>query len=151
MARKSNFKSFCVVVLLVAEATQAVTPDTVSLASARLFQIVGAIAERGESWVTHCQPVRYLTIRTETSPPPAGSVPLEDRSQENEPDQVCLASFHLGSQLPGNDAGKSHKSIHVAFDPDKLSVRSDRLGSSYVSDPVPWSCALIHSLCRMTC
>jgi hypothetical protein len=151
MVKKSNFKTFCLVVLLVAEATQAVTPDTASLASSRLFQIVGAIVERGESWVTPCLPVRYLTIRSEISPPPTGSVPLEDRSQENEPDQVCLASCRLGFQLPGNEAGKSHKSQHVAFDPDKLWVRSGRLGSAYVSDPVPWSCALIHSLCRMTC
>jgi hypothetical protein len=151
MVKKSNFKSFWVVVLLFAEATQAVTPDVASLASSRLFQIVGAIADRGESWVTHCQPVRDLTIRTATSPPPAGSVPLEDRSQENEPDQVCLASCRLGFQLPGNEAGKSHKSQHVAFDPDKLWVRSGRLGSACVSDPVPWSCALIYSLCRMTC
>ena len=32
-----------------------------------------------------------------------------------------------------------------------LSVHSGRLGSSCVSDPIPWSSALIHLLCRMTC
>ncbi len=49
MVRVSNFKSFCMVALLVAEATQAVTPDIASLAFSRLFQIVAALAARGES------------------------------------------------------------------------------------------------------
>ena len=53
MVGKSNFKALCMVALLFAEATQAVTPDIASLTSIRLFQIVGAIAERGESRVTH--------------------------------------------------------------------------------------------------
>ena len=48
MFRANKFKSFCIVALLVAEATQAVTPDIASLASTRLYQIVGAIAERGK-------------------------------------------------------------------------------------------------------
>jgi hypothetical protein len=81
MVRGSNFKSFCMVALLVAEAIQ----------------------------------------------------------------EVCLA---LASQLTVNEAGNSHKSQHVPFDLDLLSGRA---GSSYASDPVPCSSALIHSLCRMTC
>ena len=148
MVGKSNFKSFCMVALLVAEAIQAVTPDIASLASTRLFQIIGAIAERGESRVTHRLHVGCLTIHTEKSPPPNGSVPFEDTSEESAPDEVCLA---LAPQLPVNEAGNSHKSQHVPFDLDILSVHSGRLGSSCVSDPIPWSCALIHLLCRMTC
>jgi hypothetical protein len=148
MVRGSNFKSFCMVALLVAEAIQAVTPDIASLASTRLFQIVGTIAERGESPVTHTLHVGCLTTHTEKLPPPNGTVPFEDTSEESAPDEVCLA---LAPQLPVNEAGNSHKSRHVPFDPDMLSVHSGRLGSSCVSDPVPCSSALIHSLCRMTC
>jgi hypothetical protein len=151
MVGKSNFKAFCMVALLFAEATQAVTPDIASLASTRLFQIVGAIAERGESRVTHRLHVGCLTIHTEKSPPPNGSVPFEDRSEESAPDEVCLASYQLASQLPVNEAGNSHKSQHVPFDLDMLSVRFGRLGSSCVSDPVPCSSTLVHLLCRMNC
>ncbi len=148
MVRGSNFKSFCMVALLVAEATQAVTPDIASLASTRLFQIVGAIAKRGESRVTHRPHVGCLMNHTEKSPAPSGSVPLEEGNQESAPDEVCLA---LAPQLPVNEAGNSHKSKHVQFDLHMLSVHSGRLGSACVSDPVPCSSALIHSLCRMTC
>ncbi|MGO8900732.1 MAG: hypothetical protein ACLQU5_20630 [Isosphaeraceae bacterium] len=151
MVRGSNFKSFCMVALLFAEAIQAVTPDIASVTSIRLFQIVEAIAERGESRTTPRLHEGCLTTHTEKSPPPNGSVPFEDRSEESAPDEVCLASFQLASQLPVNEAGYSHKSQLVPFDPDMLSVHSGRLDSSYVSDPIPWSCALIHSLCRMTC
>ncbi len=145
MVRGSNFKSFCMVALLVAEAIQAVTPDIASLASTRLFQIVGTIAERGESPVTHTLHVGCLTTHTDKLPPPNGTVPFEDTSEESAPDEVCLA---LAPQLPVNEAGNSHKSQHVPFDLDLLSGRA---GSSYASDPVPCSSALIHSLCRMTC
>jgi hypothetical protein len=147
MVGKSNLKAFCMVALLVAEATQAVTPDIASLASIRLLQIVRAIAERGESRVTHTLHVGCLTIHTEKSLPPNGSVPFEDSS----PDEVCPASYELASQLTVNEAGNSYKSQHVPFDLDFLSVHSGRAGSSYASDPVPCSSALIHSLCRMTC
>ncbi|MGZ3382117.1 MAG: hypothetical protein ACXVBB_17880 [Isosphaeraceae bacterium] len=151
MVGKGNFKALCMVALLFAEATQAVTPDIASLTSIRLFQIVGAIAKRGESRVTPRLHVYCLAIHTEKSLPPNGSVPLEDRSEESAPDEFCLASFQLASQHTVNEAGNSHKSEHVPFDLDMLSVHSGRLGSSCVSDPIPWSCALIHLLCRMTC
>jgi hypothetical protein len=151
MVRKSTFKSFCLVALLFAEATQAVTPDIASLASTRLFQIVGAISERRESQVTHRLHVGCLTIHTEKSLPPSGSVPFEDRSEESAPDEVCLASYELGSELTVNESGNSHTSQHVPFDLDLLSVHSGRPGLSYASEPVPCSSALIHSLCRMTC
>jgi hypothetical protein len=151
MVRGSNFKSFCMVALLIAEVTQAVTPDTDSLASTRLFQIIEAIAEREESRVIAPLHVDRLTTHNEKFPPPNGSVPFEDRSEESAPDEVCLASYQLASQLPVNEAGNSHKSQHVPFDLDMLSVRFGRLGSSCVSDPVPCSSTLVHLLCRMNC
>src|SRR5271157_3209369 len=151
MVGRSSFKSFCMVALLVAEATQAVTPDMASLASTRLFQIVEAIAERGESRANHRLRVGCLAIHTERAAPPNGSVPFEDRSEESASDEVCLASYELASHLTVNEAGNSPKSQHVPFDLDLLSVHSGRIGSSYASEPVPCSSALIHSLCRMTC
>jgi hypothetical protein len=151
MVRGSNFKSFCMVALLIAEVTQAVTPDTDSLASTRLFQIIEAIAEREESRVIAPLHVDRLTTHNEKFPPPNGSIPFEDRNEESAPDEACLASYQLASQLTVNEAGNSHKSQHVPFDLDLLSVQSGRLGSSYVSDPIPRGCALFHSLCRMTC
>ncbi len=151
MVGRSSFKSFCMVALLVAEATQAVTPDTASLASTRLFQIVEAISERGESRVYHRLHVGCLTIYTEKAAPPNGSVPFEDRSEESTPEEVCLASYELASQLTVNEAGNSPDSQYVPFDLDLLSVHSGRTGSSYASLPVRCSFALIHSLCRMTC
>ncbi len=147
MVRGSNFKSFCMVALLVAEATQAVTPDIASLASTRLFRIIEAIAEREESGVIPPLHLDRLTTHNEKFPPPNGSIPFE----ESAPDEACLASYQLASQLTVNEAGNSHKSQHVPFDLDLLSVQSGRAGSSYASEPVPCSSALIHSLCRMTC
>jgi len=151
MVRGSNFKSFCMVALLFAEATQAVTPDIASLASTRLFQIVRAISERGESRVIPPLHVDRLTTHNEKFPPPNGSIPVEDRDEESAPDEACLASYQLASQLTVNEAGNSHKSQHVPLDLDLLSVHSGRAGSSYASEPVPCSSALIHSLCRMNC
>ena len=126
MVRGSNFKSFCMVALLVAEAIQAVTPDIASLASTRLFQIVGTIAERRESPVTHTLHVGCLTTHTEKRPPPNGTVPFEDTSEKSAPDEVCLA---LASQLTVNEAGNSHKSQHVPFDLDLLFRSRFALGS----------------------
>ena len=95
-------------------------------------------------------PARWLPHDShKKSPPPNGTVPFEDTSEESAPDEVCLASY-LASQLTANEAGNSHKSQHVPFDLDLLSVPRSP-GSSYASDPVPFSSALIHSLCRMTC
>jgi hypothetical protein len=151
MVRGSNFKSFCMVALLVAEATQAVTPDNASLASTRLFQMIEASAEGGGSRVLPRLHVDCLTTYNEKFRPPNGSIPFEDRDEESAPDEACLASYQLASQLTVNEAGNSHKSQHVPFDLDLLSVHSGRAGSSYASEPVPCSSALIHSLCRMTC
>ncbi len=151
MVRGSNLKSFCMVALLIAEVTQAVTPDTDSLASTRLFQIIEAIAEREESRVIPPLHVDRLRTHNEKFPPPNGSIPFEDRDEESAPDEVCFASQPLAPQLPENEAGNLHKSHHVPFDLDMLSVHSGRLDSSCVSDPVLSSCTLIHSLCRMTC
>ena len=151
MVGKSNFKAFCMVALLAAEAVQAITPDIASLASTKLFKNVVAIAECGQSRVTHRLHAGCFTIHTEKSLPPNDSVPFVDRSEESAPDEVCLASYRLASQLPENEAGNSHESHHVPFDLDMLSVHSGRLGSSCVLDPVPCGSALIYSLCRMTC
>ncbi len=151
MVSGSKFKSFCMVALLVAQATQAVTPDTGSLASTRLFRIIEAIAEREESRVIPPLHVDRLTTHNEKCPPPNGSIPFEDRDEESAPDEACLPSYQLASQLTVNEAGNSHKSQHVPFDLDLLSVHSARPGSSYASEPVPCSSALIHSLCRMNC
>ena len=79
MVRKSKSKSLCMVALLIAEATQAVTPDVASLSSTRLFQIVRAVAESGKSRLTPCLHVGCLTIHTEKFLPPNGSAPFEDR------------------------------------------------------------------------
>ncbi len=151
MVRGSSFKSFCMVALLVAEVIQAVTPDIASLASTRLFQIVEAIAERQESPVIPPLHVDRLATHNAKSPPPNGSTPFEDRDEESAPDEVCLASYELASQLTVNEAGNSPKSQHVPFDLALLSVHSGGPGLSYASLPVPCSPALIHSLCRMNC
>src|SRR5208337_1509285 len=151
MVRGSNFKSFCMVALLVAEATQAVTPDTASLASTRLFQSVGAVAERGESRVSHRLRVGCLSNHTEESPPPNGMVPFDDRSEDCAPDEVCPSCFRQAYQLPGSESGKPSKSKQIAFDPDMLLAQSGWLDSSRVSERVRCSSALIHTLCRMTC
>ena len=139
------------VALLIVQATQAVTPDVDSLASTRLLQIVAAITEREESLVTHRLHAGRFTIPTEKSLPPTESVPIKDRSQESEPDEVCLASYQWGSELTVKEAGNPRKSQHVRFEFDLPSVQSGRHFSSCVSDPVPCSSTLIHSLCRMMC
>jgi hypothetical protein len=147
----SNLKSFCMVALLIAEATQAVTPDIASLASTMLFHIVEAIIQRGESRANHCPNVGCLTIHTEKSPPHNGAIPLEGGSDVSAPEEVCLASFKVASRLGSIEAVNSHKSGHVPFEPDLLSVHSGRPGLTYPLELVPCSSALIHSLCRMTC
>jgi hypothetical protein len=136
------------VALLIAQATQAVTPDVASLSSPRLFQIVSAVSESGKTRLTPCLHEGCLAIHTEKSLPPNGSAPFEDRGEENASDEVCLASQHLAPQLTVGETGSSHNSYHVSFETD---MHSGRLGSSSVSDPVPCSSVLIHSLCRMTC
>lgn len=151
MAGESKFKSFCMVALLVAVATQAVTPDISSLASTRLFLIVATIAERGETGVKYRLQPGCLTTHNAKSPAPNGSLPLEDRSEESAPDEVCLVSYQVGSDLQLNEAGNSHKSHHVPFELEMPSMHSGRPRSSNVFEPVPCNSGLIYSLCRMTC
>jgi hypothetical protein len=151
MAGESKFKSFCMVALLVAEATQAVTPDIASLASTRLFLIVATIAERGESGDTYRLQPGCLTTHNANSPAPNGSLPLEDRSEESAPDEICLASYRLGFELELNETGKSHKAPDVPFELEMPPMHAGRRGSSCAFGPVPCTSGLIHSLCRMTC
>src|SRR5208337_4662364 len=66
----------------------------------------------------------------EKFPPPNGSIPFEDRDEESAPDEAYLPSYQLASQLTVNEAGNSHKSQHVPFDLDLLSVHSARTGQS---------------------
>jgi hypothetical protein len=147
----SNFKSFCIGALLVVEVAQALTPDTASLASGRLFQILETIAEGGMPWLLSRLHVDCFTTYNGEFRPPNGSVPFEDRDEDCAPDEVCLASYQLGSELTVNEAGNSPESHHVRFDLALLSVRSGRPGSSYASELIPCSSALILSLCRMNC
>ncbi len=151
MVRGCNLKSFCMVAVLVAQATQAVTPDLASLASTRLFQIIEAIAERGESGVITSLHLDWLTPHHENSGPTNGPLPLEDRDEESAPDEVCLASYERASQLKVNKADNSPEWQHVPFDLDLHSVHSGLPGSAYAFEPVPCSSALIHSLCRINC
>jgi len=95
--------------------------------------------------------VRVSTIHNQNDALPNGPFPFEDRSEESASDEVCLATYELGSLLTDNEAGDSSESQHVPFDLDLLSLHSGRTGSTYVSLPVPSSSALIHTLCRMTC
>ncbi len=151
MVRVSNFKSFCMVALLVAEATQAVTPDIASLASSRLFQIVAALAAHGESLANPRLNVACRAIHTEQAPPPSGSAPFGDQNEESAPDEVCLASCQPAFQLPVDEAGNAPMSHHLPLNLVMLSLHPGRSVSSYASLPVPRGPALIHSLCRMTC
>lgn len=151
MVSGSKFKSFCMVALLVAEAVQAVTPDTASLTSTRLVQMIESIAGGGGSWLLPRPHVDCCTTYNGEFRPPKGSIPFEERDEDSAPDEVCLASYQLGSELTVNEAGNSPESHHIPFDLALLPVRPGRPGSSYASEPVPCSPALIHSLCRMNC
>lgn len=151
MVRMRDFRSFCLVALLVVQATQAITPDIASLASTRLLQIVAVVVERGESQANLCLYAGCITLHNEQIAPPKGPVPFEDRSEESAPDEVCLASYETACQLTAYQGDNSAESQPVRFDLALLSLHSDRIGSSYVSQPLSCNSVRIHSLCRMTC
>ncbi len=138
------------VVLLIAEAMQAITPDIASLASTRLLQITMAFVDSEQSGLTRPH-VNLLRIQSESFPPSERSVPLDDRSRETAPDEVCLASFQLASRLPVNHVGQASRSWQFAFSPGLCPPNSGWPRSARVFDPIPPSSLLIHSLCRMTC
>ena len=151
MVGRSKHRLFWMVVLMVAEVTQGITPDTGSVASARLFEIIEAMAGRDELRTTRRLDEGSFTTPTDKLPPPSSPFPFEDRDEENAPDEVCLAAFELASQLTDNEVGDTPESHFVPFDPSLLSMRSCCPGSSYDTEPVPSSSARVRSLCRMNC
>ncbi len=150
MRRSGGFKTCWVVVLLIAEAMQAITPDIASLASTRLFRITMAFVDSEQSGLSRPH-LDLLRIQLENSPPFDRSVPLDDRSRETAPDEVCLASFELALRIPVSQAGEASSPWQFAFNSGLCLPNSGWPLPARVSDPIPSSSMLIHSLCRMTC
>ncbi len=138
------------IALLVATATQGLTPDPTSVASNKLFDIVGNIADRRESnyfrHIDNC----YSGIHTQNSLAPAGA-PLRDSSDDDSPDEVCLAVHNQKSVCPVDQTRKSCGSSHTQLDLVVLSVELSCPESvshcRWISPRTP----LVYTLCRMTC
>ena len=147
MGRKQNFQSFCLILLLIAETIQGLTPDLANLASTRLLQMVEPAVERGVTWAVCFLDGRQRPLRTETAPPPDESVPFE----YNEPDEVCLASFSTATQLASDAAGDPHRRARFTCEPVSPPIRSGWLTVAEFFHATGKHHSLIPSLCRWTC
>jgi hypothetical protein len=147
MSRKLNLQSSCLLLLLMAETIQAVTPDLASISSTRLVQMVGYLAEHGASCSIGFLDREHDLGPTKTSIPPLGSVPLQD----DEPDEVCLASFTTSAQLTSHATGNAYSHVRFPFDLARPSVPSGCHTTQDSARLAGSNPSLIHSLCRLTC
>lgn len=146
---KRSFISLCVYALLVAEATQAITPDLTSLVSARLFHIVRAVAEFADSGRTLSDLISP-EIPPRDRPLTNGSVPREDNRSDHS-DEVCLASFQGTPSVAGKHAHDDDvRLVGFTFNPDEFLRQTPGPRSlTRLATAVP--ARLIHTLCRMNC
>ena len=148
MSRKRRFQSLWLILLLFAETIQGLTPDLSSLASTRLLQLVEPTIGRGVTWAVCFLEGRHPPLRTETTPLPHKS---SDPAEDEQPDEVCLASFSTAPQLTGDAAGDPRKRAHFTCEPVQPPIRSGWLSLSEFFHSAGKHHSLIRSLCRMTC
>jgi hypothetical protein len=150
MLDKRSFHLISLVVLMLTEAAQGMTPDPESLASSRLLRIAGSAA--GES----CPSALQFSSRprassaTEGSPVP-DSLPCEEKDQRQDPEEVCLATCPAAESLRSVTAARSQRvQTHQpgAFD---LALLPGRDSQSHGLEPILDGPGLLRSLCRMTC
>jgi hypothetical protein len=144
MSRKRNLKSCWLVLLLLAETVQGLTPDYTSLASARLLNI---LAERGASLVISLLDGGHSPIPTELPSRPSSSDPFED----TEADEVCLASSATCTRLAVSRARNLQSARLRTYDRDRPPHRTACRTAGDGSLLSGGSRALLLSLCRLTC
>jgi hypothetical protein len=148
MKRKPNLHFSCVLLLLVAETVQGVTPDLGSVASTKLAQMVGHLTEPGRFRMIVIPGGKDSSLPSKTSTLPAGSIPIPD----DEPDEVCLAGFKTASQIARDAVGKTNSATRCP--PDLLSLTDpSRWHNSRFSarSAVGRNQTLFHSVCCLTC
>jgi hypothetical protein len=148
MKRKPNLHFFCVLLLLVAETVQGVTPDLGSVTSTKLAQMVGHLTEPGRFRRISFPGVKDSSLPSNTSTLPAGSIPIPD----DEPDEVCLAGFKTASQIARDAVGKTKSAMRCPADllslTDLARCHNSRLSARFV---VGRNQPLFHSICCLTC
>lgn len=149
MRRKLNFQTTCLILLLIAETTQGLTPDPASVASTRLLRMIGAGLKRGESWTLCCLNRTSDLIRSESTDVPGPSHPLPWESTE--PDEVCLAWFLTASVLAGASASEAHFAVRFILRPQSLPISSNWFILSVFSHSAGKNHSLLDSICRLTC
>ncbi len=150
MRREWNRQSLCLVLLLVAEAIQGVTPDIASVVSPRLYLMAEAILARGEFSSAQLRDGRRVFDRTERAPAPVGSLPFQGGDDE-EADEVCLASEPRSSPARARAKPDSRGARHISSDRGRRPVRSNRSIDPSQAVSFPCAGALSHSCCRLTC
>jgi hypothetical protein len=147
MIGKRNLRSLCLLGLLIAEATQGLTPDIASLTSTRLVQVIHSIVDREASCLLGFLVGRHAPACSKTMPRANESLPWED----SEADEVCLASFPTGARLVGDASGDARKTERFTFAPDGARLQAGCLAWADCAFVTGGSHSLIHSLCRLTC
>jgi hypothetical protein len=139
------------IALLVANATQAITPDIANLASAKLFRILEDLCTRDAGNATVCSSSKGLAEQGGGVRPWRGCAPIDDNADEEEASDVCL--------VPGIEASPSHlllrrraeHSSHVLHALGLRVSRSNDLYQAFIPRSAISSRPLIRTLCRMTC
>ena len=148
MKRKPNLHFFCVLLLLVAETVQGVTPDLGSVTSTKLAQMVGHLTEPGRIRTIGSRDVTDSVLPSKTSTCPPGSIPIQD----DEPDEVCLASFKTASQITRDAVGKPKSPTSCPSDLLMLTDPSRCHNSQFSARLVVGrNQPLFHSVCCLTC
>jgi hypothetical protein len=150
MGKQSKTQSLVLHVLLIASAVQAITPDTYSVASARLIQVLDPIVGFGMSWVVPYFGCRDLAVLTPEAAPDAGSLPNRDNDQEDAPDEVCVPTCALAFQQVRRKSGEgSHDtSKHRSTTHRQPAIR---LMAARRPTRIVWTGGLFDALFRFTC
>lgn len=130
---------FLLHVVLAALALQAITPDTNSIASNRLLQVLDPILERAKPCVIPYLGCRWLAILTETSRPIADSTPNRTSDEEDAPDEVCVPSSAQADQVTRRKAGDPYPCDRSRHRSPELRNRFDRAIAARSRDRVTWT------------
>jgi hypothetical protein len=147
MNRKPKVQACCLILLLLAETIQGLTPDLASLSSTKLVQMVRFLGKYGSAWTIGFMGNYHDLVPDETTLPRSGSAP----SGDDEADEVCLASFTSASQLAGHARENARAQITFSFVLTRAPIPSRCRVTSDFAQLVAGNHSIIHALCRLTC
>jgi hypothetical protein len=137
--------------LLIAMATQGITPSTHNLASSRLLRILFETEVQTESNTDRGEATSATGGVAQNDNAPAESGPPIDKHRKKAPGVVCLPVRTGWQAGPRRHAGKSLRIESVSDSPWESFIESAQSCPLHIHRSVEQGTDRLHSLCRLTC